>query len=68
MHQSREKVLTMTMKDKAKTLVQVSRGKLKEVTAEAVGNNDLLASGRNEQRLANLRQAGEKVRDALKKR
>ncbi|MHB2029379.1 MAG: CsbD family protein [Acidimicrobiales bacterium] len=58
----------MTMKDKAKNLVEVSRGKLKEVTAEVVGNNDLLASGRNEQRLANLRQAGEKVKDALKKR
>jgi uncharacterized protein YjbJ (UPF0337 family) len=40
---------------------------LKEVAGKATGNNDLRNEGKADQAVANLKQAGEKVKDALKK-
>jgi uncharacterized protein YjbJ (UPF0337 family) len=64
---SKESGRTMSMKDKAKNMLQISRGKLKESAGSAVGNPNLRADGVEEQKLGNLKQAGEKVKDAFKK-
>ena len=58
----------MTMRDKAKNFFQVSRGRAKEATGNAIGNPDLEAEGRHDQRAGDLKQAAEKVKDAFRKR
>ena len=58
----------MAMKDKARNIFQVNKGKIKEATGNAVGNKDLEADGRNDQKVGDLKQAGEKVKDAFRKR
>jgi len=58
----------MSMKDKAKNMLQISKGKMKEVTGDAVGNPSLEADGVRDQKMGNLKQAGEKVKDAFKRR
>jgi len=57
----------MALKDKVKNFLQTSRGKAKEVAGGAVGNADLEADGRRDQRTGDLKQAGEKVKDAFRK-
>jgi uncharacterized protein YjbJ (UPF0337 family) len=56
----------MTTTDKAKNTAQQAKGKLKEAAGEASDNDDLRAEGKADQTKANLKQAGEKVKDALK--
>jgi uncharacterized protein YjbJ (UPF0337 family) len=51
--------------DKAKHTAQQAKGKLKEAAGEATGNKDLRAKGKADQTKANLKQAGEKVKDAM---
>jgi uncharacterized protein YjbJ (UPF0337 family) len=51
--------------DKAKNTAQQAKGKLKEAAGEATGNKDLRAKGKADQTKANLKQAGEKVKDAM---
>jgi uncharacterized protein YjbJ (UPF0337 family) len=51
--------------DKAKNSSQEAKGKLKEAVGKASGNKDLRAKGKADQTKANLKQAGEKVKDAL---
>ncbi len=58
----------MTMKDKAKNFAQISTGKFKDAAGSATGNEHLESEGVVEQVKGNLKQAGEKVRDAFKKR
>jgi uncharacterized protein YjbJ (UPF0337 family) len=43
------------------------KGKAKEATGSATDNEDLREEGRREQSEADLKQAGEKVKDAFKK-
>jgi uncharacterized protein YjbJ (UPF0337 family) len=57
----------MGAKDKAADKLQEAKGKVKKNTGEAVGNPRLEAEGRADQTAGNLKQAGEKVRDAFKK-
>ena len=57
----------MSATDKAKDKLQEAKGKLKKNTGEAVGNPRLEAEGRADQTEGNLKQAGEKVKDAFKK-
>ena len=57
----------MGAKGKAANKVQEAKGKLKKKTGEAVGNPRLEAEGRADQTAGNLKQAGEKVKDAFKK-
>jgi uncharacterized protein YjbJ (UPF0337 family) len=52
--------------DKAKNKVQETKGKAKETTGRAVGNDRLEAEGVADQTTANVKQAGEKVKDAAK--
>jgi uncharacterized protein YjbJ (UPF0337 family) len=57
----------MSATDKAKDKVQEAKGKVKKNTGEAVGNPRLEAEGRTDETAGNLKQAGEKVKDAFKK-
>jgi uncharacterized protein YjbJ (UPF0337 family) len=57
----------MTTADKAKNSAQRAKGKVKETAGKATGNDKLRAKGKADQTKGNLKQAGEKVKDAFKK-
>ena len=57
----------MTTTDKAKNTAQQAKGKLKETVGKVSGNNKLRAEGKADQVKGNLKQAGEKLKDAVKK-
>jgi len=57
----------MAATDKAKNIAQDAKGKLKEVVGKVTGDDDLRTEGEDDQSVANLKQAGEKVKDAFKK-
>jgi uncharacterized protein YjbJ (UPF0337 family) len=57
----------MVKTDKVKNAKQKAKGKLKEVVGKASGDGSLQSEGKADQRKASLKQAGEKVKDALKK-
>jgi uncharacterized protein YjbJ (UPF0337 family) len=56
----------MAAVDKAKNTTQSVKGQVKEKVGEATGNDRLRAKGRTDQAKGNLKQAGEKVKDALR--
>ena len=56
----------MNATDKAKDKAQEAKGKVKEATGRAVGNERLEAEGKADQVTADVKQAGEKVKDAGK--
>ncbi|WP_020387788.1 CsbD family protein [Kribbella catacumbae] len=56
----------MGIGDKAKNAVDAAKGKLKEKTGDATDNEDLQAEGQAEKSVADLKQAGEKAKDAFK--
>jgi len=53
--------------DKAKNKAQETTGKVKEATGKATNDADLEAEGKADRVMGNLKQAGEKVKDAFKK-
>ena len=53
--------------DKAKDKAQVAKGNIKEATGKATHNRSLEAKGKGGKVSGNLKQAGEKVKDAVKK-
>jgi uncharacterized protein YjbJ (UPF0337 family) len=55
----------MTAVDKAKNVAQEATGKAKEAVGKATGDESLEAEGKADQVEGNLKQAGEKVKDAL---
>jgi uncharacterized protein YjbJ (UPF0337 family) len=57
----------MATTDKAKNSAQQAKGKVKEATGTVTGNDKLQAKGKSDQMKGNLKQAGEKVKDAFKK-
>ena len=57
----------MAATDKAKNTAQKVKGKVKETAGKATGNDSLRAKGKADQMKGNLKQAGEKVKDAFKK-
>ncbi|MDQ3484420.1 MAG: CsbD family protein [Actinomycetota bacterium] len=57
----------MGLDDKIKNKTEEVGGKGKETTGDATGDRDLQAEGQSDQSKANLKQAGEKVKDAFKK-
>jgi len=57
----------MATTDKAKNSAQQAKGKMKEATGKVTGNDKLQAKGKSDQMKGNLKQAGEKVKDAFKK-
>ena len=57
----------MATTDKARNATQQAKGKLKETAGKVSGNDKLRAEGRADQVKGNLKQAGEKVKDAVRK-
>ena len=56
----------MTKHDKAKNITQVAKGKVEEKTGQRLGNEEMERKGKLDQVKGNLKQAGEKVKDAFK--
>jgi uncharacterized protein YjbJ (UPF0337 family) len=52
---------------KAKDKLQAGKGKVKKATGKALGDPNLEGKGKAEEAKGNLKQAGEKVKDAAKK-
>jgi uncharacterized protein YjbJ (UPF0337 family) len=61
-----DKESVMSFVDKAKDKAEELIGKVKEGAGEATDDEGLKAEGKTEQIKANLKQAGEKIKDALK--
>jgi uncharacterized protein YjbJ (UPF0337 family) len=57
----------MAAEDKAANKAKEIKGKVKEVVGKATDDDDLEAAGHADQVKGNLKQAGEKVKDAFKK-
>lgn len=51
---------------KAKNIAKTTKGKVKEATGKAVGNESLEAKGKGEQALGDAKQAGQKAKDTFK--
>jgi uncharacterized protein YjbJ (UPF0337 family) len=56
----------MGIDDKAKNAADAVKGKVKEKTGDATDDRDLQAEGRKDKTVADLKQAGEKAKDAFK--
>jgi len=56
----------MGVDDKARNAGEKVKGKAKEAAGSATGDEDLRQEGRAEQTEADVKQAGEKVKDAFK--
>ena len=56
----------MSAEDKASNKIDELAGKAKETVGRATHNRDLEAEGKGQQTASNLKQAGEKVKDAFK--
>jgi uncharacterized protein YjbJ (UPF0337 family) len=56
----------MGAEDKIRNAMQDMSGKVKETTGSATDNRDLQAEGQADQSSADLKQAGEKIKDAFK--
>ena len=56
----------MSTADKASNKAQDVKGKVKETVGKATGNERLEAEGVADQAAADVKQAGEKVKDAVK--
>ncbi len=55
----------MSATDKAKNAAQQAKGKFKEATGTVTGDDKLRVKGKTDQKKGDLKQAGEKVRDAV---
>ena len=56
----------MDNKDKLQNAAESAKGKAKEAVGDATDNEDLQAEGQAEKTKADVKQAGEKVKDAFK--
>jgi uncharacterized protein YjbJ (UPF0337 family) len=56
----------MGVADKATNKAEELKGKGKETTGRATGDDELEAEGKTDQAKGNLKQAGEKVKDVFK--
>ena len=57
----------MSTKDKAKNAADAAKGKAKETVGRIEGDEDREAEGKVDRAMADLKQAGEKVKDAFRK-
>lgn len=57
----------MSKRDKARNTAEATKGKAKRAAGKAAGDPYAQAKGGAENKKANLKQAGEKVKDAAKK-
>ncbi len=56
----------MGLGDKISNAAEEAKGKVKEATGKATDNGSLEAEGKGDQASANVKQAGEKVKDTVK--
>jgi uncharacterized protein YjbJ (UPF0337 family) len=56
----------MGIGDKVKNAAESAKGEIKEKTGDATDNEDLQAEGQAEKSVADLKQAGEKTKDAFR--
>jgi uncharacterized protein YjbJ (UPF0337 family) len=56
----------MGLEDKAKNTAEKVTGQVKEKVGSATDNRDLQAEGKKDQAAGNLKNAGEKVKDAFR--
>jgi uncharacterized protein YjbJ (UPF0337 family) len=61
----RRREILMGIVDKAKDKAQVAKGEVKEKAGKATKDRSLQAKGNGNKASGNLKQAGEKVKDAL---
>ena len=52
--------------DKARNKGEEIKGKIKETAGQATGNEEMETEGETEQDKGNMKQAGEKIKDAFK--
>src|SRR5690625_5160992 len=64
--QPRERKTSMGIGDKISNKAQEAKGKVKESVGEATDNRDLEAEGKKDQAAADVKQAGENVKDAAR--
>jgi uncharacterized protein YjbJ (UPF0337 family) len=57
----------MTGKDRTDAKADQAKGRAKETVGHAVGNESMEAEGRGDQVKGDLRQSGEKAKDAVRK-
>ena len=57
----------MGIDDKAKNAAQEAKGKIKEGYGDMTDNPELQAEGKIDQAVANVKQAGDDIKDAFKK-
>jgi uncharacterized protein YjbJ (UPF0337 family) len=57
----------MSLEDKAKNTAESTKGKVKEVTGRVTGDRSQEAEGKGERAKGDLKQAGEKIKDAVKR-
>jgi uncharacterized protein YjbJ (UPF0337 family) len=62
----RRKEAVVSFADKFRDKAQVLRGRIKRNTGEVTGNWRLQAGGSTDEVMGNLKQAGEKVKDAFR--
>ncbi|MGE2717161.1 CsbD family protein [Mycolicibacterium litorale] len=58
----------MSISAKARNKLQQFQGRMRAATGSAVGDPDMRARGRGDERIAHLKDAGEKVKDAFRSR
>jgi uncharacterized protein YjbJ (UPF0337 family) len=58
----------MTLRNKARNLFQISKGRAKETAGRVSADEELEHEGVRDQQVGNLKQAGEKLRDAFRRR
>jgi uncharacterized protein YjbJ (UPF0337 family) len=63
----REERMLMSATDKAKNKLQETKGRVKEATGKATDDRSLEEKGKGDRASGNLKQAGEKVKDAFRK-
>jgi uncharacterized protein YjbJ (UPF0337 family) len=63
----RRKRKHMSTEDKLKNKIEGMGGRAKEAIGKAAGDNDTRNEGRADQAKSNLKDAGEKVKDAFRK-
>ena len=56
----------MASDDKAEHKAEELKGKAKEAVGDATGDDELEAQGKGDQAKSNIKQAGEKLKDAFK--
>ena len=55
----------MGLEDKAKNTADTTKGKAKDVVGRVTGDKDLEREGKADQAVGHVKQAGEKVKDAV---